>query len=479
MSLPIIVWFRLDLRLADNHGLTRAIADGAPVVPVYILDDETPGAWRAGGASRWWLHHSLASLAKDLEAVGSRLILRRGDALDVLPSLARDTRAQAVYASRAYQPWAGELEAQLKSRLAQDDVIFRRFSGTLMFEPEAVKTKDGGPFKVYSPFWRAATSNIRVPAPSNAPTTVSAPARWPRSDSLESLELLPRKPDWAGGLGETWTPGSAGALRRLDTFLEAALGGYGDDRNRPDRESTSRLSPHLAFGEVSPAMLWHGAHAVARGKPKLQKGLEVFLKELVWREFSYHLLAHWPTLPDAPFRPEFKDFPWVEAPKLLHAWQRGQTGYPIVDAGMRELWHTGYMHNRVRMIAASFLVKDLLIPWQTGAHWFWDTLCDADLASNSASWQWVTGSGADAAPYFRVFNPSLQGAKFDPDGLYVRRWVPELAELPNDAIHRPWEAPEMVLRAAGVGLGRTYPHPIVDHGVARDRALAAFKQLKS
>ena len=478
MPQPIILWFRHDLRLGDNHALKRALAEGGPVIPVFVLDDATPHKWRAGGASRWWLHYSLAALARDLDAIGSRLVLRRGNAVDVVAKLALECKARAVHVSRAYQPWAARVELELKQRLDKDGVAFRRFAGTLLFEPEAVRTKEGGPFRVYSPFWRAAAEKAEIPQPESRPQSMPAPAKWPKSETLEHFDLLPTKPDWAGGLAETWTPGEAGAAARLTTFLQSALGGYADDRNRPDLPATSRLSPHLAFGEISPATLWHAAHDFAYRKPTLQKGLEVFAKELVWREFSYHLLSHWPTLPDANFRPEFDLFPWLNAPHHLEAWQRGQTGYPIVDAGMRELWHTGYMHNRVRMITGSFLVKDLMLPWQAGATWFWDTLVDADLASNSASWQWVAGSGADAAPYFRVFNPTLQGAKFDPNGVYVRRWVPELTGLPDDALHRPWEAPSMVLRAAGVELGRNYPHPIVDHAQARDRALAAFKRMQ-
>ena len=342
-----------------------------------------------------------------------------------------------------------------------------------------MRTKEGQPFKVYSPFWRAATTNADIARPEPAPRSISAPTQWPKSEKLDSLGLLPTRPDWAGGLRETWKPGEASAAERLATFVKLALGAYGADRNRPDLPATSRMSPHLAFGEISPATLWHAAHDLAHGKPALQEGLLVFAKELVWREFSYHLLVHWPTLPDTAFRAEFETFPFVDAPKHLDAWQRGLTGYPIVDAGMRELWHTGYMHNRVRMIAASFLIKDLLISWKAGEAWFWNTLVDADLASNSASWQWVAGSGADAAPYFRVFNPTLQGEKFDPQAAYVRRWVPELADLPDDAIHRPWEAPALVLRAAGVVLGKTYPHPIVDHAQARDKALNALKQMRA
>ena len=474
-----IVWFRNDLRLADNRALVRAVAEGGRVVPVYILDDETPGIWCAGGASRWWLHHSLMALREDLEAIGSRLILRRGKAIEVLVQLAQECKACAVYASRAYQPWAGPLEAEVKARLDKDGVTFRRFMGSLLFEPEAVKTKEGGPFKVYTPFWRAAIAGPEVHKPQAAPKKIAEPSSWPNSEKLEAWKLLPTKPDWAGGMRAAWTPGAAGAQARLKSFLKSALGGYADGRNRPDLPSTSRLSPHLAFGEISPATVWYAARLFAHDKPALDRGLEVFCKELVWREFSYHLLSHWPALPEAPFRAEFAQFPWLDAPDALRTWQRGMTGYPIVDAGMRELWHTGYMHNRVRMVVSSFLVKDLLIPWQQGEAWFWDTLVDADLASNAASWQWVAGSGADAAPYFRVFNPVKQGETFDPDGTYVRRWVPELARLPSELLHKPWEATDLELQAAGVKLGTDYPAPIVDHAMARDRALTAYKEIKA
>ncbi len=478
MSQPTVLWFRHDLRLRDNRALVAAVADAGPIIPVYVLDDDTPDNWRLGAASRWWLQHSLASLARDLEALGSRLILKRGNSCDVIAALAQEVDASAVHASRAYQPWAGRAEAELKTRLETSGIAFRRFAGTLLFEPEAVTTKAGGPFKVYSPFWRASGAIADVGKPAPRPRSMPAPARWPKSDRLAEWQLLPKHPDWAGGLRDTWTPGEASAEARLQEFLADGLADYTEQRNRPDRPATSRLSPHLAFGEISPATMWHAAQGFGHAHASARKGLETFSKEIVWREFSYHLLAHWPTLPEKNFRAEFDTFPWLDAPAHLSAWQRGQTGYPIVDAGMRELWHTGYMHNRVRMITASFLIKDLMIPWQTGAAWFWDTLVDADLASNSASWQWVAGSGADAAPYFRVFNPSLQGAKFDPAGAYVRRWVPELAELPDDILHTPWEAPEMVLRAAGVTLGDTYPRPIVDHAEARTRALAAFKGLR-
>jgi deoxyribodipyrimidine photo-lyase len=479
-----IVWFRQDLRIADNRALAAAIDAGGPVIPVYVLDDVTPGAgagqpWRMGAASRWWLHHSLRSLGRSLGALGSRLILRAGDPRVVLPQLLDETGATGIVATRCYEPWAGALEADVKAAAEQAGAAFKRYGGNLLFEPELLRTKTGDPFKVYTPLWRAALASAPPRPPVPAPTAVPAPASWPVSDTLESWQLQPARPDWSGGLAEAWTPGEADARVRLDQFLSSHITDYDTLRNRPDLPGTSRLSPHLHFGEISPATCWFGARATAAAKGQPGKGLETFLKELVWREFSYHLLSHWPDLPSAPFRADFKAFPWVSDPAGLHAWQKGLTGYPIVDAGMRELWHTGWMHNRVRMITGSFLVKDLLLPWQAGEAWFWDTLVDADLASNAAGWQWIAGSGADAAPYFRVFNPVKQGETFDPDGVYVRRWVPELARLPDGFIHAPWTAPPEILAACNVVLGTTYPRPIVDHAMARDRALAAFKSIRA
>ncbi len=477
---PIILWFRNDLRLADNRALIAAAALGRPIVPVFILDDEAPGAWARGGASRWWLAGSLESLSKALEKAGSRLILRRGASVSILTTLAKETGADLVYVSRAYEPWAAKLETDVHDALAAAGVEFKRTSGALLFEPERLRTKAGDPFKVYTPFWRALREVGDPQQPKPAPKKIAAPASWSKSDTLADWKLSPSKPDWAGGMRETWSPGEDGAQKRLTTFLKTALRDYATNRDRPDMPSTSRLSPHLHFGEISPAQCWHAASAHAAANPGSERGIEVFLKEVVWREFSYHLLVHWPTLPEEPFRPEFARFPWADdkSGKLLKAWQKGQTGYPLVDAGMRQLWTTGWMHNRVRMVAASFLVKHLRLPWQEGEAWFWDTLVDADLASNAASWQWVAGSGADAAPYFRIFNPIKQGETFDPEGKYIRQWVPELAKLPDDCIHKPWEAPPTVLAASGVTLGKTYPHPIVDHASARDAALKAFEALK-
>jgi deoxyribodipyrimidine photo-lyase len=473
----VIVWFRQDLRLTDHPALTAALADGARIVPLYVLDDAAPGAWAMGGASRWWLHHSLASLEASLAKRNAKLILRHGDSIAEVSAVARETGARAVFCSRAYEPYAVRLESKLHKSLAADRRELKRYPGTLLYEPETVRTKGDEPFRVYTPFWRAATQSAPR-KPMAAPKQLDGPDRWPRSDTLASWLLLPTKPDWAGGMREAWTIGETPARKRLDTFLARALETYGEERNRPDRASTSRLSPHLHFGEISPAICWHAAVAAASADPRRERGLEVFLKELVWREFSYHLLFHWPELPEAPFRPEFAGFPWAEDTAGLRAWQKGMTGYPIVDGGMRELWTTGWMHNRVRMITASFLVKHLLIPWQAGERWFWDCLVDADLASNAASWQWVAGSGADAAPYFRIFNPVKQGLSFDPDGAYVRRWVPELAHVPTEYIHMPWACPEELWRGRTNEGAGGYPAPIVDHAEARARALAAFAALK-
>ena len=475
---PVIVWFRNDLRLSDNRALAAAAATGAPVIPLYILDDEAPGKWRLGGASRWWLDKSLASLAASLAERGAPLILRRGAAVPELMRLAFETKASAIYFSRAYEPWAAALELDLKTAAASAGVALKRYGGALLREPEEIRTQGGQPFKVYTPFWRALSAGFAPTKAVAAPDILSVPEKLPKSDKLASWGLHPKRPDWSGEMAKAWQPGEAGAAARLKAFLGGGLKDYAENRNRPDLPGTSRLSPHLHFGDISPAQCWRAASAAAAHKPGADKGLETFLKEIVWREFSYTLLVQRPDLPDVPFRPEFAAFPWAPDAERLKAWQRGKTGYPIVDAGMRELWATGTMHNRVRMIAASFLIKDLMIPWQQGEAWFWDTLVDADLASNAASWQWVAGSGADAAPYFRIFNPVTQGQKFDSSGSYVRRWVTELSSLPDEYIHAPWEAPALVLQAAGVALGINYPLPLVDHAAARTRALQAYEHVK-
>ncbi len=475
-----LLWFSRDLRLTDNPALAAAIARGGPIVPVFVLDDVDAGEWAPGGASRWWLHGSLRALDDSLRQRGAALVLRRGPAEIVINQLLDQTGADAVYWNRRYEPWATARGERLKTALRNRGIEARSFNSALIREPWTVTTQKGEPYRVFTPFWKALrATGVSEPAAA-APARIPGPATAPESEPLSSWALRPTAPDWAGGMQAMWTPGEAGAQVRLDDFAAGAASDYRDTRNMPGVAGTSRLSPHLHFGEIGPRQIWRSitAQALARTGNPMPSGVETYLSEIAWREFSYHLLFHFPTLPEAPLRPEFARFPWADDAKGLAAWQRGLTGYPIVDAGMRELWSTGWMHNRVRMIVASFLIKDLLLHWRAGETWFWDTLVDADLASNSASWQWVAGCGADAAPYFRVFNPSLQGAKFDPNGDYVRRWVPEIAKLPNSLLHSPWEARPIELADAGIHLGRTYPAPIVEHGGARQRALEAFKRIK-
>ena len=472
MTFPSIYWLRNDLRLTDNAALTAAAAQG-PVIFLYVLDDQTPGDWRIGGASRWWLHKSLENLSER-----APLTLRRGAADAVIGEVLKESGATSVHFARDYAPWSEGLERRVKAACDEAGAACHRYGGFLLHEPETIRNGSGEPYRVYTPFSKACFA-AGEPKPLKPIPKFTAWTGKLKSDRLADWGLLPVKPNWARGLAEHWTPGEAGAAARLKDFIADGLAHYANERDRPDRDVTSRLSPYLHFGEISPAQCWHAVRAaqLAAGG-KLDKAAEKFLKEVLWREFSYHLLHHWPTLPEKPFRPEFSTFPWSDNPKGLKAWQKGRTGYPIVDAGLRELWATGIMHNRVRMIAASFLIKDLLVPWQDGERWFWDTLVDADIGSNAASWQWVAGCGADAAPYFRIFNPVLQGEKFDPQGSYVKKWLPELAHMPDEFVHCPWEAPALVLKAAGVELGRNYPHPVVDHGQARDRALVAFKEIK-
>ncbi|MEQ8246412.1 MAG: deoxyribodipyrimidine photo-lyase [Alphaproteobacteria bacterium] len=474
MSAPIIYLFRRDLRLADNPALSAAVATGRPVECLFVLDDGASGPWKGGGASRWWLHYSLAGLAAALEGRGGRLILRRGDTEKTVAAVAAGIGADAVYLGRRYEPWAAAQEGRLQERLSQNGVAVRRFGGGLLCEPESVRTGQGTPFKVFTPFYRAILPLLCAQAPLPTPVKVLVPASAVDTDTLEDWRLLPRQPDWSGGLRDHWTPGEAGAWQRLERFATNALADYGALRDVPARDGTSELSPHLHFGEISPRQCAARVRAVAAQQSAAVDGAESFVRQLVWRDFSHHLLFHTPSLPEAPFRPDYGTFPWRDDAAALRAWQTGATGYPLVDAGMRQLWRTGWMHNRVRMVAASFLVKHLLIPWQRGEEWFWDTLVDADLANNAANWQWVAGCGADAAPYFRIFNPVTQSEKFDPDGAYLRRWLPELAELPTKHLHRPWQAAPEILNRAGVALGRDYPMPIVDHAAARARALAAF-----
>ena len=468
---PALLWFRQDLRLSDHAALHAALRGGRRVLPVFVLEDA--GAWKLGGASRWWLHHSLTALAASLAALGAPLVLRRGSALEEIPRLAREVGAGEVHTGGGPEPAARALDREVAAALQADGVTLHRHRTRMMFNPETIRTGAGGVYGVYTPFGRACRASGGPRPPLAAPERIPSPAP-PASDRLEDWGLLPTKPDWAGGLRATRTPGEAGGQARLRRFLTGGLEAYGRNRNLPGIASTSMLSPHIAWGEVSLAQAWFAAEAQAGGAGD---GLSVFQSELLWREFSIYQLWHHPDLPEQPLRPNFAAMPWREDPAGLAAWQRGQTGIPIVDAGMRELWRTGWMHNRVRMIVASFLTKHLLLPWQAGEAWFWDTLVDADLSANAASWQWVAGCGADAAPYFRVFNPVLQGQKFDADGSYVRRYVPELARLSDKYIHAPWEAPDVALAAAGIRLGGNYPRPVIDLAAGRDRALAAWRGL--
>lgn len=476
---PSIVWFRQDLRLADNPALHAAVARGGAVIPVYIWAPEEEGDWAAGAASKWWLHQSLRSLEAALQKLGARLILRRGPSLGVLQELAETTGATAVFWNRRYEPAIISRDARIKESLRTVGIEAESFSGSLLHEPWTVQNQSGKPFQVFTPFWRHCLTKAEPAEPLPPVTALGTPARWPSTLSLSDLGLEPKR-DWSSGLAAAWQPGEAGARWRLAAFLQAAFAEYSEQRNRPDLVGTSRLSPHLHFGEISPRQIWAGLrqHAASRALPVSAWRNSQFLAEVGWREFSHHLLYHFPHTVTQPLRAEFRNFPWRRDDNWLRAWQRGRTGYPIVDAGMRELWATGWMHNRVRMIVASFLVKDLLLHWQEGARWFWDTLVDADLAQNTLGWQWTAGCGADAAPYFRVFNPQSQGEKFDPQGDYVRRWCPELAKLPADYIHAPDRAPAAVRARAGVRLGVDYPEPIVSHAIAREVALEAFAKIR-
>jgi len=454
MKPTTIVWLRHDLRLDDNPALAAAAARGA-VVPAFIWAPEEEAPWEPGAASRWWLHHSLEKLSAAFATTGTPMVIRRGPSLDALRALAKATGATHVAWNRRYEPAVIKRDTAIKKALAADGLDVESFNGALLFEPMHVATKEGRPYQVFSPFWRALLGRDEPAEPVAAPRKLTPPEKPPPSLAVDALELLPAI-DWAGTMRKTWTPGEAGGHGRLQRFVERALADYDDERNRPDHDGTSALSPHLHFGEISPRRVWHAVRAATGGKPAraiTTGGAEAYLRELGWREFASHLLFHFPHTANAPLRADYARFPWAHDPVGLRAWQRGRTGFPIVDAGMRQLWFTGWMHNRVRMIVASFLVKDLRISWLEGAKWFWDTLVDADLAANTLGWQWAAGCGADAAPYFRIFNPTSQAEKFDPDGAYVEQWA---------------------------GADATdYPEPIVDHAEARKLALAALQTLKS
>jgi deoxyribodipyrimidine photo-lyase len=456
---PVIVWFRQDLRLSDNPALAHAAKSGRPLICLYVLDDETPEDWRWGGASRWWLHHSLAALDKALNAQKGRLVLRQGQAHTVLKTLVKETGADMVAWNRCYEPFAVARDTALKTDLAADGIEVQSFNASLLYEPWEIKTASGTPFRVFTPFWNALRTRGDPEKAHRAPGGLTFHKNI-ESNELKDWNLLPVKPDWAKGFD--WTPGEETARKTLYDFLDHASR-YKTERDIPGTEGTSRLSPHLHWGEIGPRQIWHAVRSREHSD-----GAETFLKELGWREFCHQLLFHNHDLPEHPLDKRFTKFEWRRDEKHFRAWTRGQTGIPIVDAGMRQLWQTGWMHNRVRMIVASFLIKHLGLDWRRGEAWFWDTLVDADLANNAANWQWVAGCGADAAPFFRIFNPVLQGEKFDPHGTYVRAFVPELADMPAKYIHRPWDAPRPPAK---------YPAPIMDLSEGRARALAAFKAL--
>jgi deoxyribodipyrimidine photo-lyase len=460
----VIVWFDRDLRLSDNPALQKALGTKDAIVPVFIWAPADEGSWPPGAASRWWLHQSLLKLEAALAAHGSKLIVRRGPAAETLLKLAEETRAAGLFWNRRYEPGATARDQEIERRLRGRGIAVERYPGNVLFEPGTVLKSNSKPFQVFTAFWRACQEKTPN-EPSPAPERLSSPAFWPESLAIADLDLEPRI-DWVGGIREAWCPGESGAWVRMRDLFGSVLDSYSKERDRPDRPATSRLSPHIHFGEISVRQIWH---EVSRHAGSRYEAVEKYLREIAWREFSYHLLFHFPHTVEEPLHPEFRAFPWRADARGFRAWTKGRMGYPIVDAGMRELWHTGWMHNRVRMVAASFLVKHLMIPWQEGAAWFWDTLVDADLANNTMGWQWTAGCGADAAPYFRVFNPVLQGEKFDPEGAYVRRWVPELANVPAKWVHKPWAAPGL--------LREGYPEPIVEHDAARRRALAAYEKL--
>lgn len=474
-SRPVILWFRRDLRLADNPALAEAVSTGHPVLCVYIHDEIYDGRV-PGAASLWWLDKSLRALSASLSSRGASLILRRGDAKTELRRLIKETGAKAIFMNFLFEPAGSERDADIEHSLKAEGIEVKGFNATLLSQPGRVLNGSGGPYKVFTPFLRALLAQTEPHAPIASPAVIEGLGSV-KSDSLEDWRLHPKDPDWSKGFD--WKPGEDGASMALSRFLDEGLKAYSVGRDYPSRPNCSRLSPHLHWGEIAPWSLVRAARAAALSGKATAGEADKFIAEIGWREFSAHLLHQFPSLSDQAFRPEYNRFPWRNDTQGLKAWQKGMTGYPIVDAGMRELWATGWMHNRVRMVVASFLVKHLLIDWRLGEAWFWDTLVDADRASNAQNWQWVAGSGADAAPYFRIFNPVTQGEKFDGAGQYVRRWVPELAHVPDKWLHAPWTAPPGVLMYAKVRLGTDYPRPIVDHALARARALDALKTLSA
>ncbi len=477
MPKTAILWLRRDLRLSDNPALAAATARCERVLPLYIHAPEEESPWAPGGASRWWLHHSLAALDAQLRGRGSRLAIAQGPALDSLLRIAAAAGATEIFWNRLYGPATRERDSRIKATLRDRGLGCESHNALLLREPWDLLTGSREPYRVYSAFWRKLVASGLTLSTTRVPEGLP-PAPDVHGEPLAALGLLPRIA-WDQGLAERWQPGELAALKRAGDFVDRDLAEYEQRRNLPAIAGTSSLSPHLHFGEIGPRQVLE--LIALRHGPVDGPVAEPYVREIVWREFAHHLLYHFPDTPDAPLDPRFARFGWRrdDADGLLRAWQQGRTGIPLVDAGMRELWHSGWMHNRVRMVVASFLTKNLRLPWQAGARWFWDTLVDADLASNTLGWQWTAGCGADAAPYFRVFNPVRQGERFDPEGTYVKRWCPELAGLPPIYVHQPWCAPPAALAAAGVTLGRDYPQPLVDLADSRREALAAFAQIKA
>ena len=468
-----ILWFRQDLRLSDNPALLAASENNSKVLPIYILDDENARNWSMGSASRWWLHKSLESLDASLSG---NLCFFKGKAEHIISELIQDKKVTGVYWNRCYEPWRVNRDKKIKTNLMDLKISVKSFNGSLLFEPPNIKKDDGTPYKVFTPFYKkGCLKNGLSPRKLQEPPKQINFGTSSKKIPLSKLKLLPEF-NWYSQMQDEWSPGEEGAQKQLLNFSKTGIKEYKVGRNRPDKEFVSKLSPHLHFGELSPHQAWHCINNL-NNTESFQSSVDHFLSELGWREFSNNLLYYWNELPENNLQKKFDRFPWLDDLETLKRWQYGSTGYPIIDAGMRQLWKTGYMHNRVRMVTGSFLVKNLMLDWRQGEKWFWDTLVDADLANNSASWQWIAGCGADAAPYFRIFNPILQGEKFDPDGVYVRKYVPELKNLSSKYIHKPWEAPPEILSEADVRLGDNYPKPMVDLKESRDRALEAFKAL--
>ncbi|MDG2313340.1 MAG: deoxyribodipyrimidine photo-lyase [Alphaproteobacteria bacterium] len=474
MNRIIIHWFRQDLRLTDNPSLNEASKLGE-VLPLYIFDNVNVDRNSIGGAAQWWLHQQLNSLNKSLD---DKLCILEGDALKLIPDLIAKTGASGIFWNRCYEPWRISRDKILKENILSENIEVRSFNGSLLWEPWEVLKKDGSPYKVFTPFYKRGCMAADPPrTPIHKPKSMKLYSAKNHSQSLLSLSLLTNK-QWEANLAKHWNIGESAAQTQLHTFINRALKNYKNDRDFPAISSTSKLSVHLHWGSISPNMIWYETKKLQETKNS-NIGINTFMSQLAWREFSYSLLYYFPNLPNKNLQSKFDNFPWRKDRKLLKSWQKGRTGYPIIDAGMRELWETGYMHNRVRMISGSFLVKNLLMDWRDGEAWFWDTLVDADLANNSASWQWIAGCGADAAPFFRIFNPTRQSQRFDPKGLYIRKWLPEISRLPTKYIHEPWLAPSDVLLNSNIVIGNNYPHPIVDHSVTRKYALDCFNKIKN